>query len=61
MVKANAAVIDSDDEIEFFPGSPAYAEVETYNQELDQVAAQAYIQALELEREAFLPLMIKWT
>ncbi|MGI6147768.1 MAG: TldD/PmbA family protein [Firmicutes bacterium] len=52
-VKANAAVIDSDDEIEFFPGSPAYPEVETYNQELDQVAAQAYIQgALELEREA---------
>ena len=33
--KANAQINDSDDEIEFFPGSPAYPEVETYNAALD--------------------------
>lgn len=52
-VKANAEVIDSDDEIEFFAGSPSYPEVETYYPELDQVSAEEYIRAaLEFERTA---------
>lgn len=52
-VKANAQVIDSEDEIEFFAGSLSYPEVETYYPELDQVPAEEYINAaLEFERTA---------
>ena len=49
--KANAQIIDSDDEIEFFPGSPAYPEVETYNAALDDLSSEEYIDAaLRLEQ-----------
>jgi len=50
---ANAQVIDTDDEIEFFAGSPEYPVVETYSEPLAQLSSQDYIDAaLEMERAA---------
>lgn len=51
--KANAEIIDSEDEIEFFPGSPQYPQVETYNPELEKLSSQTYIDtALKFEQAA---------
>ena len=51
--KANAEVIDSTDEIVFFPGSPSYPEVTAYNEELDAVSPEERIEfAKELEAQA---------
>lgn len=51
--KANAEVIDSKDEIVFFPGSPSYPEVTAYNDELSSVSPEERIEfARELEARA---------
>ncbi|HBG01107.1 MAG TPA: TldD/PmbA family protein [Firmicutes bacterium] len=50
--KANAQIIDSDDQIEFFAGSDHYPEVVAYNEGLDRVSAEekiAFSKALEAE------------
>src|SRR5690606_8763590 len=45
--------IDSEDEIEFFVGSPSYPEVETFNPSLDEVQAEDFIKAaMEFEQAA---------
>ena len=52
--KANAQIIDSEDEIEFFAGSSSYPEVIAYNPDLEKVSAEDKIAfARELEAEAF--------
>ncbi len=52
--KANAQIIDSDDEIEFFAGSTSYPEVFAYNRDLEAVRAEEKIEfAKALETEAF--------
>lgn len=52
--KANAQIIDSDDEIEFFAGSPSYPEVVAYNVDLESVSAEEKIEfAKALETGAF--------
>lgn len=52
--KANAQIIDSDDEIVFFAGAELYPEVDAYNDKLEQVTPEAKIElAKELESEAF--------
>lgn len=52
--KANAQIIDSDDEIEFFAGSSSYPAVIAYNAELESVSAETKIEfAKALEVEAF--------
>lgn len=52
--KANAQIIDSDDDIEFFSGSPDYPEVEAFDSGIEAVTAEEKIDfALALEAEAF--------
>ncbi|MDI9484566.1 MAG: TldD/PmbA family protein [Bacillota bacterium] len=52
--KANAQIIDSDDEIEFYAGSPSYPETVSYNPSLEDVSAEEKIDfARELEAQAF--------
>lgn len=52
--KANAQIIDSNDEIEFFAGSESYPEVEAYSGDLAAVSAEEKIEyAKALETEAF--------
>lgn len=52
--KANAQIIDSDDEIVFFAGSAEYPEVVAFNGELGKVSPEERIQfAKTLETEAF--------
>ncbi len=52
--KANAQIIESDDEIEFFEGSPRYPEVIAYNRSLEAISAEEKIEfAKALESEAF--------
>ena len=52
--KANAQIIDSDDEIQFFAGSPAYPDVSTYDETLNRVSPQEKIEFTKaLEAEAF--------
>lgn len=52
--KANAQIIDSEDEIEFYEGSAAYPNVEAYNAKLETVPAEEKIEfAKALESEAF--------
>ena len=52
--KANAQIIDSDDEIEFYAGSPSYPETVSYNPSLEDVSAEEKIEfARELEAQAF--------
>ena len=52
--KANAQIIDSEDEIVFFAGAEDYPTVKAYNPELEQVTPEAKIEyAKELEKEAF--------
>ncbi|NMB00950.1 MAG: TldD/PmbA family protein [Firmicutes bacterium] len=52
--KANAQVIESSDEIEFFAGAENYPEVVSYNHELAAISPQEKIAfAKDLEKEAF--------
>lgn len=52
--KANAQIIDSDDEIVFFAGSAEYPEVVAFNEELGKVSPEERIEfAKTLETEAF--------
>lgn len=52
--KANAQIIDSEDEIEFFEGSESYPEVVAYSEDLEAVSAEEKIEfAKALEIEAF--------
>ena len=52
--KANAQIIDSEDEIVFFAGAEDYPTVKANNPELEQVTPEAKIEyAKELEKEAF--------
>ncbi len=52
--KANAQIIDSGDEIEFFSGSPNYPEVVAYNADMESVSAEEKIEfAKALETQAF--------
>ncbi len=52
--KANAQIIDSDDDIEFFPGSPEYPEVVAFDPGIEAVTAEEKIEfAKTLETEAF--------
>ncbi len=53
-VRANAEVIDSDDEIVLFAGADSYPEVHAYNEELAEVTPKTKIEfAKDLEKEAF--------